>query len=136
MIKLLRRKQEKKTPETEKRGMFKRLSKGLSRTRHSFTEGVTTLVLGKKVIDAELLEALENQLLMADVGVDATEQIMNDLTQRVSRKELHDPEGLLQALQDELTLILKPCQQALTTPETIKPYVILMIGVNGSGKTN
>lgn len=114
-------------------GFFSRLQEGLKRTRANFVAGLANLVLGKKVIDAELLEAMEEQLVLADVGVDATAQIIADLTQRVSRKQLHDPQELLTALQEDLTKMLKPCEKSWSLQAS--PSVILMIGVNGVGKT-
>ncbi|MDX1824462.1 MAG: signal recognition particle receptor subunit alpha, partial [Thiohalomonadales bacterium] len=78
-------------PTSEKqRGLFGRLKQGLSRTRSSFTAGLADLALGKKTIDDEILEDIETLLLTADVGVEATQQIIQDLTERVSRKELND----------------------------------------------
>ena len=97
--------------------------------------GVANLLLGKKTIDDELLEEIETRLLTADVGVEATEEIIAELTNRVKRKELSNPEALLQSLQALLEKILQPCEKPLIIPEIIKPYVILMVGVNGSGKT-
>jgi fused signal recognition particle receptor len=119
----------------EKAGLFSRLKSGLSRTRHSLTDGVASVVLGSKAIDDELLEEIETTLLVADVGVDATREIIDDLTQRVSRKELGDAEALMQALHDDMQAILAPCSIPLTVPATGKPYVILMVGINGAGKT-
>jgi fused signal recognition particle receptor len=118
----------------EKTGFFRRLSQGLSRTSDNLAQGVGNLFLGRKEIDADLLEELESQLLMADVGVEATIDIVGRLTQRVSRKELTDPQALKLALSEELLALLKPCEQTLAL-EGKKPAVILMVGVNGVGKT-
>jgi fused signal recognition particle receptor len=115
-------------------GFFTRIRRGLSRTSDSLFSGLGNLFLGKKEIDAELLEELESRLLMADVGVDATMDIIERLTQRVSRKELTHPQALQSALREELLQLLKPCQQPLNVAGH-KPYVILMVGVNGVGKT-
>jgi len=115
-------------------GLLARMRRGLSRTSDSLFEGMGNLFLGRKEIDAELLEELESRLLMADVGVDATMAIIDSLTQRVSRKELTAPETLQKALREELLALLKPCQQPLDVAGK-KPYVILMVGVNGVGKT-
>ncbi len=117
-----------------KNGLFSRLRRGLSRTSDNLVQGLGNLFLGRKEIDAELLEELESRLLLADVGVDATMDIIGRLTQRVSRKELTNPEALQQALQGELLSLLKPCEAALEVSAN-KPYVILMVGVNGVGKT-
>ena len=124
---------EKDTP--KKAGLFARLKSGLSRTRHSLTEGVATLVLGSKAIDDELLEEIETSLLVADVGVEATREIIDDLTRRVSRKELADGAALMQALHDDMQAILAPCSNPLTIPADARPCVILMVGINGAGKT-
>lgn len=115
-------------------GLFARMKRGLNRTSDSLFQGLGNLFLGRKEIDAELLEELESLLLMADVGIDATADIIGNLTQRVSRKELTHPEALHSALREELLQLLKPCQQPLDVGGK-KPYVILMVGVNGVGKT-
>ncbi len=115
-------------------GFFGRLKRGLGRTSDNLVAGFGNLFLGKKVIDAEVLEDLESQLLMADVGIDATSAIVDSLTDRVSRRELADPDALMQALRDELEAILAPCESPLDV-SSATPYVILMVGVNGVGKT-
>ncbi len=118
-----------------KASLFARLKAGLRRTSSNFSEGVGNLVLGRKVIDDALLEELETQLLVADVGIDATALIIGNLTRRVSRKELADADALYLALQDELRTLLAPCTQPLVIDANQRPYVILMVGVNGVGKT-
>jgi fused signal recognition particle receptor len=115
-------------------GFFSRLKRGLGRTSDNLAAGVGNLFLGRKQIDAELLEDLESQLLMADVGVDATREIIEHLTGRVSRRELADADALMTALRDELQTILQPCEQPLDV-STATPFVILVVGVNGVGKT-
>ena len=120
--------------EEVKSGFFRRLRQGLSRTSENLAQGVGNLFLGRKEIDADLLEELESQLLMADVGVDATVEIVEKLTQRVSRKELTDPQALEAALKEELLALLKPCEQSLAL-EGKRTGVILMVGVNGVGTT-
>jgi fused signal recognition particle receptor len=117
-----------------KAGFFSRLRHGLGRTSDNLVQGMGNLFLGRKEIDVELLEELESRLLLADVGVDATLEIIGRLTERVSRKELTHPEALQMALQEELLTLLKPCEQPLEV-QGHKPYVILMVGVNGVGKT-
>ena len=121
--------------EPVKQGMFQRLKSGLSRTRSGLTDGLGSLLLGKKQIDDELLEELETLLLTADVGVDATSRIIDDLTNRVRRKELSDPEALTGILQQQLAAILADCEQAPKTAAEGKPQVIMMVGINGAGKT-
>jgi fused signal recognition particle receptor len=119
----------------EKTNLFSRLKQRLNRTSSKLTEGFASLVLGQKVIDDDLLEELETQLLTADLGVDATQTIINDLTQRVARKQLGDAETLFNALRDDMVKILQPSCQPLIIPEQQGPYVILMVGINGVGKT-
>jgi len=116
-------------------GLFSRLKQSLNRTSSKLTEGFASLVLGKKVIDDDLLEELETQLITADLGVDATQTIINDLTQRVARKQLGDAEALFNALRDDMVKILQPSAVPLVIPEQEGPYVILMVGINGVGKT-
>jgi len=119
----------------EKTGLFSRLKDGLSRTRQSLTGGVADLVLGSKSIDEALLEEIETMLLMADVGVDATREIIDKLTQQVARKELGDAEALMAALHDHMQTILEPVSQPLRIAGNTGPFVILMVGINGAGKT-
>ncbi|SDK39324.1 signal recognition particle-docking protein FtsY [Microbulbifer yueqingensis] len=123
-------------PEQEgKPGFFARIRRGLSRTSSQFAEGMGNLFLGAKEIDDELLEELETQLLMADVGMDATTEIVDRLTARVSRRELKDGEALYRALQEELADLLGSVEAPLEIDSAKKPFVILVVGVNGVGKT-
>ncbi|HEY6530111.1 MAG TPA: signal recognition particle-docking protein FtsY [Cellvibrionaceae bacterium] len=119
----------------EKLGFFARIKRGLTRTTSQFAEGVGNLFLGKKAIDDELLEDLETQLLVADVGIEATTVIIDDLTARVARKQLDDSDALFAALQENLRNLLLPVEKPLVIPAEHKPFVILVIGVNGAGKT-
>jgi len=119
----------------ERPGFFQRLKQGLSRTRSGLTEGLARLVLGRKVIDDEVLEEIEAHLLTADVGAAATGRILADLTARVKRNQLNDPEALLAALKEDMTAILVPCALPLVIPPEPRPFIILMVGVNGVGKT-
>jgi fused signal recognition particle receptor len=121
--------------ETSKDGFFLRLKLALAKTSASLGEGMASLFLGKKAIDDDLLEEMETRLLTADVGVEATTQIVQSLTRRVARKELADSSALYKALQDELQQLLKPVEQPLQIDKAIQPYVILVVGVNGAGKT-
>jgi len=121
--------------ETVKKGLFSRLKQGLKRTGSNFSQGMGNLFLGRKEIDDELLEDLEIQLLTADIGVEATREIMANLAERVNRKELSDGNALYGALQGELARLLQPSFAPLEIDSTRKPYVILMVGVNGVGKT-
>ncbi|GAB3376411.1 signal recognition particle-docking protein FtsY [Spongiibacter taiwanensis] len=119
----------------EQASLLVRFREGLSKTGAQLGEGMANLFLGRKEIDDELLEEIETHLLMADVGVDATQEIIGNLTRQVSRNELNDPEALYIALQKELSTLLQPAEQELVIPQSDKPYVILMVGVNGVGKT-
>lgn len=125
----------KKNNEKKESGFFSNITSGLRKTRESLASGLGSLFLGKKVIDQELLEQIETQLLMADVGVEVTQKIIKDLTQRVSRKELNDPAVLFSTLKQDLLQILANSNKQLTLNSASKPAVILVIGVNGTGKT-
>ena len=120
---------------TEKNSLFGRLKQRLSRSSNKLTSGFASLILGKKTIDDDLLEELETQLLSADLGIDATQTIISNLTQRVARKQLGDSEALFTALRDDMVDILTPSSQPLVIPEQSEPYVLLMVGINGVGKT-
>lgn len=121
--------------DTPKSGFFGRLTQSLRKTRHQLVNGISQLFLGKKVIDEALLEEIETRLLVADIGVQATQTIIEHLTDKIERKALKDPQMLFLALQEELTQLLVPCQQPLAIPPSDSPFVILMVGVNGTGKT-
>lgn len=111
------------------------LEKKLTRTRSRFRDNLLDFMLGNKPIDADLLEELESQLIMADVGIDATSRVMKSLNQQVSRSQVGDSDALRKALQQELTELLRPVEQPLEIPDSDSPFVILVVGVNGSGKT-
>lgn len=119
----------------KKAGLWQRLRSGLTRTRRGLTGGLANLFLGKKEIDADVLDELETRLLMADVGIEATQAIVGDLTQRVARKQLADGDALLAALREDMVAILQPCAKPLIVPPDVRPYVIMMVGINGAGKT-
>jgi fused signal recognition particle receptor len=121
-------------PRAAPKGFFARLKAGFGRGAASLARELQTLVRGRK-IDAALFEELESRLLAADVGVEATTALLDALTARVARHELADADALLAALRDELTAILKPCEQPLRVDENARPFVVLVTGVNGSGKT-
>jgi len=111
-------KKKKKSSSTEKelnkeKGFWARLKGGLARTRHGLTDGFAKLLLGKKSIDDEVLEELETRLLMADVGVEATQSIIDNLTERMKRKQLADGDALFTALREDMIQILQPCAQPL-----------------------
>ena len=115
-------------------GVFERLRSGLSKSRGHFTEGLASIVLGKKQLDPALLEALEEQLIMADLGLETTEKVLELLRQRLDRRELSAQESVMSALKETLTELLadQECPLDITGH---RPFVILVVGVNGAGKT-
>ena len=115
-------------------GVFGRLRTGLSRSRDQLTEGLASLVLGKKQLDPALLEALEEQLIMADLGLEATDRVLESLRQRLHRKSLSAEETVMSALKETLTELLMDQEQSLDISQR-RPFVILVVGVNGAGKT-
>jgi len=119
----------------KKSGLFARLKSGLSKTREVLNTDVSELVGVARRIDDELLEEIETQLLVADMGVEATQAIINDLTQRVSRKQLSDSEALMAALREDMQAMLEPSSVPLQIDAGKKPFVILVVGINGAGKT-
>ncbi|WGE46579.1 signal recognition particle-docking protein FtsY [Actinobacillus equuli] len=115
-------------------GFFSRLLKGLVKTKQSIGSGFRNFFSGKK-IDDDLFEELEEQLLVADLGMPTTTKIINSLTQHATKQQLKDADLLYQQLKVELGEVLKPVSQPLEIDTSKKPYVILMVGVNGVGKT-
>jgi fused signal recognition particle receptor len=118
-----------------KAAFFGRLKSRLSRTHHGMVDGLADFFEVKRTIDDEALEALETSLLMADVGVDATQSIVGGLAARVSRRELQDLDALMSALQETMEGLLAPVSQPLEIPDSEQPFVVLMVGINGAGKT-
>ena len=126
------------TPEAGRKkspGFLSRIYSGLKKTRNSFVNGIENLLFGKKQIDDELLEELEMQLITADIGVEATTDIIQNLTEQLQRKELKDSHSVITSLKKELLSIIEPCSKPLVIDQTKKPFVILVVGVNGVGKT-
>ncbi|MHC5225821.1 signal recognition particle-docking protein FtsY [Ignatzschineria sp. LJL83] len=119
----------------KKSGFFAKLSSKLSKTRSNLTDGIADLFLGKKEINEEILEELETRLLMADVGITVTDQMLSNIRDSVSRKSLSNVDDLFAALKTQMKDILEPVSEPLVIDTNHKPYVILMIGVNGVGKT-
>jgi len=133
------RNRESQTPATDKPrqdGMFQRLKKGLSKTRESFIKRVDAVFLGKKVIDAELLDELEEILITSDIGIGTTQELLDNAREQVKHKELSDPQILKETLKKEILSYLLQVDKKviLSMPET-GPLVILVLGVNGVGKT-
>ncbi|WP_372964187.1 signal recognition particle-docking protein FtsY [Marinobacter sp.] len=126
----------KSEPEPEPQiSVFERIRKGLGKTRASLAGGLADLFSVGKKIDEDLLEEIETTLLMADVGVTATSEIIDALTAKLERNQLKDGDALRQALRDELHSLLKDVARPLEIDAGKQPYVILMVGVNGVGKT-
>ena len=116
-------------------GFWTRMKQGMSKTSKNLGKGLADLLVGAKEIDDEIFEEIETQLLVADVGVEATDTIIGNLTDRVGRQELVHADALYEALQEELRNLLVPVDRPLEIDTSKKPYVILMVGVNGVGKT-
>jgi fused signal recognition particle receptor len=121
-------------PADEPKGFLARLRERINRGSASIARDVRSLLRGRK-IDAAVLEDLEARLLMADLGVEATSEILSDLNRRVARHELDDVEALIDAVRERLVQVLAPCERPLIVDRSAKPFVVLVVGVNGSGKT-
>ncbi len=123
------------TPEKPgSRGLFARLKGALGLGRSSLGRELRTF-LGARKIDQQVMDGIEERLLRADVGVQATAEILSELGGRVTRHELNDVEALLAALRGRLVELLKPCERPLNFDPQAHPFVVLVVGVNGSGKT-
>ena len=116
-------------------GFFSRMKQGLAKSRKNLADGMVNILIGGKEIDDELLEEVEDQLLVADIGVDATKTIIQNLTERTARGDLIYSHSLYKALQEELVNLLAPRVKPLHIDPNKSPYVILVVGVNGVGKT-
>lgn len=118
----------------KKPGLFARLKQGLAKTSLNLGAGLASLFVGKK-IDDELYEELETQLLLADVGMDTTQKLIKQLTSHADRKALKDAGLLYEKLQQDMAELLQHVEQPLQPVASDGPFVILMVGVNGVGKT-
>ncbi len=127
--------QEEETQSRQKGSWFNRMKSGLSKSRKNLAEGMVSILIGGKEIDDELLEEVEDQLLVADIGVSATNRIIKSLTEQTARGDLIYAHSLYKALQSELVDILAPKVAPLVIDTSKKPFVILVVGVNGVGKT-
>ncbi len=115
-------------------GLFDKLKAGLAKTRDVLTMDLDDLILGKKVLDQALFDELEELLITADMGPQFTHDLIDDVQQRVKRKELQDASQIKNVLQQRMIAILKQIERPLAIPKN-QPFVIMAIGVNGSGKT-
>jgi fused signal recognition particle receptor len=122
------------SPAAARPGFLKRLRSRLNSGNSWLTYDLADLFKGRQ-IDAAILEELEARLISADVGVAASERILNELRMRVARRELADVRALIDALKASIVEILAPCAQPLRIDAARRPFVILVVGVNGSGKT-
>ncbi|MBW1818901.1 MAG: signal recognition particle-docking protein FtsY [Deltaproteobacteria bacterium] len=122
-------------PVQEKAGFFGRLRKGLSKTRAGFTGKMDRLFLGKKEIDDELLDELEEILFTSDIGVSASQALIDIVQEKVARRELNNPQALKELLKDQMRAFLDVPEPEQPKPGPGEPLVILVIGVNGVGKT-
>jgi fused signal recognition particle receptor len=123
----------KKERKKDEKGILNRLKDGLSKTREGFTGKVDRLIFGKKKIDGELLEELEEVLITSDIGVQTTFKLIESIKERVKRKELDDPGLLKECLHEEILEILEAQEKPIEISS--RPFIILVIGVNGVGKT-
>ena len=121
-------------PAESQGGFFARLKDRLIKPQGGLATGLARL-FGARKIDAEILEELETRLLQADVGVAVTTELLEGLRKRIARHQLDDVDALRQALREDITAVLQPVARPLVIDRSIKPYTILVVGVNGSGKT-
>jgi fused signal recognition particle receptor len=119
----------------KKQGLFASLKSKLGKTRSNLTSGIADIFLGKKRIDDDLMEQLEDQLLMSDVGMEATQQIIQKITVSLGRNEITDDNAVFKALDQAMQEILEVSNHPLRINPEHKPFVILMTGINGAGKT-
>jgi len=118
----------------ERRGFFRKLRESLGRTRSGLVSKLDRLVLGKRQIDDELLDELEEVLITSDLGVPTTQRLIDAVKEKVRRRELSDPDRLKAALQDEISAIVA-LETAPLDVDAARPFVIMVVGVNGVGKT-
>lgn len=116
-------------------GFFKKLKDGLSKTHKAVTRRIEELTLGKREISRELLDNLEEILITSDLGVSTVDTLMNMIKWRVERKELQDADKLTEVLKEGIYEMLAAHEQPLIISSAVQPYVILTVGVNGTGKT-
>ena len=114
-------------------GFFEKLKQGMSKTKTSFDEKISNVFKSFKKVDEDFLDELEEVLIMSDIGMDTSIKIMNNLRQRVKKEKIQDEEEIKQALREEIIQILSKVDRGLKL--NTKPSVILVVGVNGVGKT-
>lgn len=116
-------------------GLFTRFKQGLKKTRYQFGERVARLLLGKKQLDADLLDELETLLISSDLGMEVTQQLLQHLNEQLKRDQLSDGAAALAHLRQQLYDLLSAYEKPMDILDNQKPFVILMVGVNGAGKT-
>ena len=116
-------------------GLFQRLRAKLTATQRSFGQGLGDLLLGERTLDATLVEDIETLLLSADVGVDTAQALAANIARGLSRNELTDTRAVYRRLRQDILAIVQPAARPLTPPAKTRPYVIMVVGVNGVGKT-
>jgi len=117
-----------------KLSFFEKIKNGLTKTRDTLTKNLDNLIFGKRVLDKELFDELEELLISADMGPQFTCDLIDDVKQRVSRNELQNAQEIKKVLQERMNAILQKMEKPLSIPKG-KPFIIMTIGVNGSGKT-
>ena len=129
--------QTEKEPEdsTKDESSESRLATGLEKTRRGFSDNMADFLLGKKELDQNMLDELETSLISADVGLQASATIIDSLKKKLSRKALSNAAALQLAMSEIMEEILLPCEQPVVVDEQQHPYVILVVGINGAGKT-
>jgi fused signal recognition particle receptor len=113
---------------------FEKIKNGLTKTRNALTKNLDNLIFGRRVLDKELFDELEELLISADMGPQFTYDLIDDVKQRVSRNELQNAQEIKKILQERMISILQKMEKPLSIPKG-KPFIIMTIGVNGSGKT-
>ncbi len=120
----------------EKKGFFKRLRSGLSKSREQLNEKLETAFIGRKEIDEETLDDLEEILITSDIGFETTQELIESVRRKIKRRDINDIDQLKAAIRNEMKEILAPCEGRLPFDDLpIAPYVVFFVGVNGVGKT-
>ncbi|GMR20857.1 MAG: hypothetical protein BMS9Abin36_1454 [Gammaproteobacteria bacterium] len=116
-------------------GLISRLGDKLSATRRSLGHSLGNALLGNKALDEDILEELETILITADVGLEATQSIVHEVTDQIARKELKDSDAVYSLVREKILAMLQPCAVPLAIDTREQPFVIMVVGVNGVGKT-
>src|SRR5208337_3091283 len=122
-------------PEEKEKADLVRLEKGLEKTRSSFLKNLNRIFVGRRELNKDIWAQLEEILVRSDIGVKTTFQLLESVTETMKRRELHDPQSVVAHLKSLITGILVAVEEPLRIKAGLKPFVVMMIGVNGSGKT-